>query len=471
VTTVTPDVAPEVMADNEADAPPDETPRRTDMAPRGPMIRLAHVLGCTEGQAYTVVLGVVLALVASLVGLPPTLRDRAQPAAASTAPTGGPAKAPPEGTASPTDDVATPPLVSERPGAPAGIGPAPTAARAPGSPAAPSSGAPFTPSPDVVFPPSGFGAAEVAAKVGDPGAPDGVAVDEDGRLYVATNNSTVRGGAGPSKVIRYGPSGKVDRQFTVEGQDSTRTAGLTGIVVAPDGQLLVLDSAPARVLRIDLDRGRQTTYAPLPDLQACAPAAAADGCEPGPDDRPRPRALTRDPAGNLFVTDSGQRVIWRIPPGGEAAPWYVFADDMAGSGPTGVALDGAGDVLVVTSMAVQGSNGAGVVQRIDVRPDGTAGRRTTVASTDPLSGPVGLSTTPGGGIVVALTAANELLLLGPDGAERARLTADQVAEQAGVPLDGPTGVAVHDGSVLVTNQSPTANDETHWVVFDVPLTT
>jgi hypothetical protein len=71
---------------------------------------------------------------------------------------------------------------------------------------------------------------------------------------------------------------------------------------------------------------------------------------------------------------------------------------------------------------------------------------------------------------VALTAANELLLLGPDGAERARVTAAEVADDAGVPLDGPTAVIAHDGSVLVTNQSPTANDASHWVVFDIPLT-
>ena len=63
-----------------------------------------------------------------------------------------------------------------------------------------------------------------------------------------------------------------------------------------------------------------------------------------------------------------------------------------------------------------------------------------------------------------------MLLLGPDGAERARLTADQVAEQPGVPLDGPTPLAVRDGSVLVTNQSPRSNEKANWVVFDIPLT-
>ena len=105
-----------------------------------------------------------------------------------------------------------------------------------------------------------------------------------------------------------------------------------------------------------------------------------------------------------------------------------------------------------------------------MRADGSAGERTEVAALDPLSGPAGLAVVGGGGIVVALSSSNVLVLLGPDGTERARVTADEVAADAGVPLDGPTGVTVRDRSVLVTNQSPTGNEASHWVVFDVPLT-
>jgi len=454
-------------------------PDRDDLGAHGhgPMVRLAGLLGCTEGQAYTVLLGTVVALVAALLGLPPTLRDVTESAAGGdTAVSAAPAPPPNSDTPAPTGEVAAPPAAGvaapaaggEVPGASARV---PDAVAAPATPDAP---APSPPSPSdpaapaAVVPATGFGAAQLAARVGAPGAPDGVAVDGAGRIHVATNNALLRGQPGASKVIRYAPDGRVQRELVVEGQDGARTGGLTGVAIAADGTVLVLDSAPARVLRVDLDGGRQATYASISDLPACGPAAATAACEAGADDRPQPRALVVDATGALFVSDSGQGVIWRVPAGGRPSPWFVFAD--AAASPTGIALDPTGDLLVATTLSLESSSGGGQLQRIDVRRDGTAGRRTTVAAIDPLSGPLGLTVTPDGGVVVALSTSNVLVLLGPDGTERARLTAEQVEAAVGVPLDGPTGLAVRGRSVVVTNQSPTANDASHWVVFDVPLT-
>lgn len=420
---------------------------------RGPMVRLARLLGCTEGQAYTIMLAMVLTLVAAFVGIPPTLRGVAVPGKASRP---GTISAPTPGAGTrPVGTPVAPPIQ-----VPAGpfTGIPPVASPGPSSP-------PTMP----ILPATGFGPAGVAARVGNPGAPDGVAVDGEGRLYVTTNNGVLRGGEGPSKVLRYGPDGKLQRELIVKGQDAARFGGLTGVIVAPGGGVLVLDESPARVLRVDLDRGNQSTYAVLADLPACGATASSNRCEPGTDDRPRPRAMALDDDATLFVTDSGQGLVWRIPDGENPESWFAFAAGEVASGPTGIAIDEAGDVLVVTSMALQEDTGRGLIQRIRVRADGTAGQRTTVARTDPASGPVGLAVTPDGAIVVALTQSNVLVLLGPDGTERARLTAEDVSEDAEVPLDGPTGVAIRGRSVVVTNQSPTANDSSHWVVFQIPL--
>jgi sugar lactone lactonase YvrE len=440
------------------------------------MPRIAGALGCTEGQAYTLLLGIVMTVAAALLGLPPTMRDIADVGGTSAG--GGVSAAPPPPPSSDTPsgapELAPPPVAVAAAPLPTGDGPAiaaspaPTAVVAPAPPAPPA--AATGPSAPTATAPTGFGAAQLAARVGDPGAPDGVAVDGTGRLLVATNNALIRGRQGPSKVIRYGADGKVDDELVVQGQAATRTSGLTGLALAADGTVLALDAAPARVLRLDLDRGRQATLAALADLPACAPTAASAACEHGADDRPEPRDLVVDQHGGVLVSDSGQGVIWRVPPGGRAMPWFVFPDAEAASRPTGLALDPAGALLVATTVSLQPSAGAGQVQRIAVGADGGPGERTTVAEIEPLSGPMGLAVTPGGGIVVALATADAVVLLGPDGAERARLTADQVAAAAGVPLDGPTGLALRGRSLVVTNQSPTANDASHWVVFDVPLT-
>ena len=42
-----------------------------------PMRRLASFLGCTEGQAYTLVIAIVVTIIVIWLGIPPTLRERA----------------------------------------------------------------------------------------------------------------------------------------------------------------------------------------------------------------------------------------------------------------------------------------------------------------------------------------------------------------------------------------------------------
>lgn len=406
------------------------------------MARVARLLGCTEGQAYTALIAVALAVTASLSALPPldvgrSLRE-AGGAELSSAPT------PPAGIDTPVDDAPREPAFVPTPPAPASPGEVPVGSVEPDAP-------PPAFGPALPFVANEFGAARVAARVGEPGAPEGVAVDERGRMFVATNNGVARGRGGASKVMRFGPDGRLEKQLVVQGQSAARTEGLTGLALAPDGRVLALDSAPARVLRFDLDGGRQETHATLADV-------------PGLDGAPQPRALAVGPNGVLFVTDSGQGIIWRVAPDGTAEPWHVF-DKPEATSATGITVDGNGDVLVVASTPLQGS-----LHRIEVERDGSAGRRTTLATFAPLSGPAGISATPGGGFVVALASSNELVLLASDGTERARVTADEVAEDADIPLDGPTGVVAHGRSLFVTNQSPRANDESHWVVFDIELT-
>lgn len=428
------------------------------MSDRSPVARVASALGCTEGQAYTLLIGVIVTVFTVWVGIPPTLRGRATsvrsigPEAMDEAPTVPATSEPPNdrtGLRAPLAPVPPPTAPPTRTEAP-DDGPPPAARRHRVAPA---------------FPVRSFGITRIAARVGQPGAPDGLAIDAEGRTYVATNNGLGRGGEGRSKVFRYASDGNLDGDVVISGQAETRTSGLTGLVLDAVGFVFVLDAAPARVLRVDLDTGDQATYEQIPDVPACGLVSSSDACEPGAhDESPLPRGIALDSQGSLFITDANQELIWRIAPTGNIAPWAVFAE---GDVPAGIAFDNDGDVVVSLSRSLDGGPAAGAVIHVDVRADGTAGRRTTFAQTDALSGPVGLAVTSTGEVVVALAEADTLLLLGSDGRELDRLRADGAAADTGIALDAPTGVVIAGDRAFVTNQAP--SDSTAWVVFSVEL--
>ena len=98
-----------------------------------------------------------------------------------------------------------------------------------------------------------------------------VLFDTAGNILVSSRDT--------KEILRYGPDGKLDKKLAVKGQEQARNGGLTGVLLAPFGPVLALDGAPARVLRLDLDRRHQATYATLGDLPACGPSGSADGCE------------------------------------------------------------------------------------------------------------------------------------------------------------------------------------------------
>lgn len=432
------------------------------MSDRSPAARVATALGCTEGQAYTLVIGVVVTVITVWIGIPPTLRDRVTSVRSIASERSDEAPIVP----------ATPEPRSDRDGPRAPLAPVPPEPMPPPGVSSPNGASDTDPPPATprrptapASPARSFGVTRIAARVGQPGAPDGVAIDSQGRTHVATNNGLGRGGEGRSRIFRYASDGNLDGEVVVTGQAETRTSGLTGLVLDADGFVFALDTAPARVLRADLGTGDQATYEQIPDLAACGLVSSSDTCEPGAhDERPLPRGIALDGRGNLFVTDSNQELIWRIAPTGTVQPWAVFAE---GEVPAGVAIDNEGDVVVVLSRSGDSGPAAGAVIHVDVRSDGTAGRRTMFAETEPLAGPVGLAVTSTGEVVVALADADAVMLLGRDGKELDRLDAAGAEGDSGKALDTPTGVFVAGGRAFVTNQAP--SDSSAWVVFSIEL--
>jgi sugar lactone lactonase YvrE len=316
-----------------------------------------------------------------------------------------------------------------------------------------------------------FGDTQVFARVGQPGQPEGIAVDSRGRVYVGTNNRG-KGGPGPSKIFRYSSAGRLEREYTIAGQNLEGEHGVLGIALDAAERLYVMDYDPPRVLRIDPESGRQETYATLPNLPPCGPGTAPDGaCEPGAQDTtPWGNVGVFDAAGNLYATDLHQATIWKIPPGGGVArAWHQSADYQSVFSLNGIQFDRRDGslVYVLTGAFDPASPARGRIYRLAVNPDGTPGARSVVAETLPGEGPDGLALGESGRIYVPLVTSSHILVLEPDGTEVAR-TPDPVSNRRQqIPYDAPASAAFRGTSILVTNHSYFTANPDSWAVLDM----
>ena len=458
------------------------------------MGRLATLMGCTEGQAYTILIALTLSLSMAALGLPPTLEARGDMAPMAAPEEGAPGEqtlTPQDPTEEvPTDDAETggapadlpdatrvdgPTGAGEALDAPAGPGAGPTAAADDDGPALqgadPVDGGFELQQEERLG--QRFGAAQLFVRVEDPGVPHGVAVGEDA-VYVSTDNASGRGESDASVVRRYGHEGEQTGELELEGQDGARLRGAPDVVVDGDGAVLTVDPAAGRVVRLDIDAGEQHTHLELPDLAPCALPTSSDPCEPGAVDRtPQPVGLAVAADGALFVSDPAQATIWRVDGDGNLDAWH---QDPAyrlglpgGGGLAGLTVDGDGHLLAVIASALADEVPAsGAVHRIEVEPDGSSGARRQLLRTDPAAGPADVAAGASGRVYVTLAGADELVVLDGDGDEQARIDAGSVARDTGTPLDGPAGLAFHDDALLVAN-SAVLGDEEHWAVLRIAV--
>jgi sugar lactone lactonase YvrE len=386
----------------------------------------------TEGQAYTIVIGLVFAFVTAGIGIPPTLTDRVAPAQPARADAAQPAPSstmtPPRGASPPSSagPVASPPF-----DAVFGIG-GEAPALSSGDDTAPPDfggdvGGPASPTP--TFADDGR-LGEVERLADTAGAPHGIAVDRDsGAFYVSVK---------PSRVRRYSAAGVLEREYGIDGQPS-------GVALDGDGRLYALDAATARVVRIDTESGAPELFGPVPDVPSCTVDRAAR-CELSPSDSaPVPAGATFDTDGNLFVADTGQGIIWRFDRHGTASIWDKAPEYLSptGAGPAALQFDPSGSLVVAVTQTLVGLTGA--VFRVPVQQNGAAGPRVEVYRSAPNDDPTGVAVGQSGRVYVALRGADALLVLGPDGSVVARITSDLLAD--------PVGVAFRGQSLLITNQS------------------
>src|SRR5215467_639694 len=137
-------------------------------------------------------------------------------------------------------------------------------------------------------------AAEVFAILPDGSTgPEGLTVGADGNVYVATFGFNQNGAvSGPGQLFVFNPEGRLLRQVSIAGS----SPHLLGLAFHPlTGALLVIDFGGGKVLKVNPVTGASTVF------MTVTGASGLNG-------------ITFDQAGNVYVSDSFQGIIWKTGP-------------------------------------------------------------------------------------------------------------------------------------------------------------
>ncbi len=260
--------------------------------------------------------------------------------------------------------------------------------------------------------------------------PEGLTVGADGKVYVTTFGFSTTGPAnGPGQLYVFSDDGKLLRQVSIAGTSSH----LLGIAFHPTTHaLLAIDFGSGNVRRVDPATGTSSVFMTV---------TGASGLN----------AMTFDAAGNVYVSDSSQGIIWKTGAGGGGATAWVTSPLLATAGvppfgANGLGFNRAGNALFVAN------TGNDTIVRIPVT-GGTPG--TPAVFVNSINGADGLILDRQDNIWVAANQADEIVVLDPTGKVIAKLGDFDGIDKDGVPrglLFPATPEFSRDGETLyVTN--------------------
>lgn len=273
--------------------------------------------------------------------------------------------------------------------------------------------------------------------------PEGITVDKAGDVYVSTFGFPEAGpSANPGQIVVFDAHGKLLRQFPV----ATASPHLLGLAFHPTtNALLVLDFGFGKVLNVDPTTGALISV--FADISGAA-------CSAFPADCTSPNgvglnALTFDAAGNVYISDSFNGVIWQTPPGGgSAVPWIQDAllttTGKPPFGANGLAFDSSGTTLFVAN------TGDDTVVKIPVSGGAPLGPTVLAYS---INGADGLIMDANDNLWVAANQSDEIVVLDPTGKVIAKLGDFEGIDNQGAArgLLFPASLVFSGNSVLVTN--------------------
>lgn len=300
----------------------------------------------------------------------------------------------------------------------------------------------------------------VFASVAKPGFPAYVYVHPNGRVYAGTYTNLL-GDSMRSRVFEWTASGTLLRSWTVPGQDLTADRGVQVATSDARGRLVLLEKSTSRVLTLNVKTGRFRRQATLPDLRGGG--------------HPIPNYATWGPRGDLFVSDYGQAVVWRIPASGGTPRAWFRSQKLAGVefGTTGLVYQSGRRAFLISQQTTTNPLDLmrGHLYRLPLDDRGRPERLKTLWTSLPMELPDGFGVARSGRIYLALLGSNQLVQLAADGTELARfprlpLTGDN---GSAVPFDSPSNATFLGTRVLVANQSAVLGTASHHVILDVEV--
>jgi len=162
--------------------------------------------------------------------------------------------------------------------------------------------------------------------------PEGITADRHGNIYVTTFDVTKS--AGPGRLLVFDREGELERAVDIAGSSNL----LLDLAFHPQtGALLVIDFGGKQVLKVNPRTGESSPFATIPG-----------GASAGPN------VLTFDKAGNVYISDSFQGVIWKTGPSGGPLVAWVTSPLLATTGvppfgANGLAFNNKGDALFVAN--------------------------------------------------------------------------------------------------------------------------
>jgi hypothetical protein len=369
------------------------------------------------------------------------------------------------------------------------------------------------------------GSSSVVANIpNSPGFPEGTLMIGD-RILVGTPGDFQ---TNPSKILEYRLDGTLVREYEIQGElqyingesvpfgigGMARDAYLNVYVASTslgvikinwwkfylhDVCMAVADAAVCDLILNDV----MEVYAAIPDLPRCSEVGGAQPCSPTRDcsafagtgmpcfpvsGRPAmPNDMAFGPDGELYVSDTMQATIWRIPYGGGQAEIF-FQDERldAPFGPNGIRLspDGSDLIFAVTGGFPAFENyDVGRIYRLPIKepqlknlqvlhefdliyvPLGENGELLPVSQ-----GPDGIGFSKRGNLFVTLSLANQIAKLDQNYNEIARYSGPALTKDGqAIPWAGPA-TFVFDGTRLVfANHALVERDPLLFILGDIKI--